>query len=211
MYLKVICWGSSCTQLFRNAAHGEMLWLSSSCSLFIREGSLTCPVKMTNCQRTPFSTSDMHLNLINRPPDLRNSYSLQSMAAFFESLSYRNMRERNYKAERIDEQGFSGWEMAFKTIQDCPTKWGRNKKRLLPHPHWATFPKRSCRDQNFNVLAFSFFISPGKFGGKDMVWSVWRQAVQHRQIKIPFTIFHLEQTNCHYLNCFPCASTLGFL
>lgn len=180
-----------------------MLWLSSSCPLFIREGSLTCPVKMIKLPKDTLQ-HQWHAPELNKPATRPQKFLFTPVdgSILWIPVMQEYERERSYKAETIDEQGFSGWGMAFKTIQDCPTKWGRNKKRLLPHPHWATFPKRSCRDQNFNVLAFSFFISPEKFGGKDMVWSVWRQAVQRRQIKIPFTIFHLEQTKCHYLNCF---------
>lgn len=87
-------------------------------------------------------------------------------AVLFGALSYKNGRDSIYKAKRIDGKDFSGWGIPFKAIQDSPKKWGRHKKRILPYPHWATFPKRSCRDQNFNVLEFTFFILPGELGGK---------------------------------------------
>lgn len=61
----------------------------------------------------------------------------------------------------------------FKVIQDSQKKKKEAEvKRHLLHPHWTTFAKRSCRDMNFKVSAFSFFILHGEFVGKNMVWSI---------------------------------------
>lgn len=91
----------------------------------------------------------------------------------------------------------------FKTNQQNEIDIKRDLHHIFIGLHF-----QSGRGQNFSVLAFPFFILPGELGGKHMVWFIRRQPVQHKQIKIPYIHFYLEQIAI-ILMVFP-LSTLSF-
>lgn len=84
--------------------------------IFIREETITFPLKI-NCQKTHTSISATQLNFMKAATRPQNFLLTPALAVLLGALSYRNRRDSNYEAKRIDENYFSGWGMPLKVFK----------------------------------------------------------------------------------------------